>query len=175
VERSPEAVSQAIERLLEEVRAMAGPLAWQKVDQLVHELVQLYGEGLARLMERLAGTGALDDRLRAQLADDELLASLLALHGLHPLAPEARIARALAAAAPALGPRVSVELVGLEAGEARLRVAGPIAAGAARALERLVADAAPEVARVLVDGLPAAPPSGLIQIDLQRSRARAGR
>jgi hypothetical protein len=54
-------------------------------------------------------------------------------------------------------------------------VAGPIAAGAARALVRLVSDAAPEVARVIIDGLPAAPPSDLVQIDLRRSRARTGR
>jgi hypothetical protein len=65
-----------IEQLLSELRATAGPQVWPRVDELVSALVTLYGEGLARLL------AALDEVGRARLRGDELVASLLELHGL---------------------------------------------------------------------------------------------
>ena len=148
-------LSDGIERLLTEVRAVAGPVAWPRVEQLLSSVVQLYGAGLARVLE------SVDDTMRAKLSEDELIASLLVLHGLHPLGPEARIRRALEQMVP------QAKLVGLDEGVARLSVAnaGP---GLAEALSRLVQEVAPEVSRVEVLAEP------LVQIDLARTRARKG-
>src|SRR5262245_58095752 len=93
----PAEASQRIERLLEEVRAVAGPLAWRRVDELVRAIVALYGDGIARIL------GVLDEGQRATLSADALVGSLLALHGLHPLDAAARIRAALDEAAPRLG------------------------------------------------------------------------
>ncbi len=39
-----------VERLLGELQAMVSPLAWQRVQQLVQTLVDLYGAGLSRML-----------------------------------------------------------------------------------------------------------------------------
>lgn len=162
-----------IERLLDEIRSMASPPAWQRVDELVHRLVEVYGAGLARMMAMLDQAGTLDERLRERLCDDELVASLLLLHGLHPLPTEVRIRRALERARRRLGAD-AVELVALDAtGVARVRVEGEVrATGAAidQALRRAVEEAAPEIARIEIDGV-ATGETRLVQIDLGRSRA----
>ena len=163
----PAAASARIEQLLEELRATAGPPAWQRVDELVTTLVELYGRALGRMLEEV------EPARRAALADDELVGSLLALHELHPLPVDDRIRRALEAVAQTCGP---VELVAVEGDAARLRAIDPPALrGAAALLERAVLEAAPELARVEIDGLrePAAA-GGLVQIDVARSRAGGG-
>ena len=39
-------IGERIERLLEEVRSMASPPAWQRVDELIRLILELYGSGL---------------------------------------------------------------------------------------------------------------------------------
>lgn len=157
--------SARIERLLDTLRNTAGPLAWQRVDELLHVLMDLYGRGLSRLLELTAP----DEATRLTLAEDDLVSSLLALHGLHPLSPEARLRRALDDLKPKLG---VLELVALDGGTARLRaVDPPEIANLDRSLERLVLEVAPELDRVLIEGLRKPPQRGpLVQIDLARSR-----
>jgi hypothetical protein len=158
--------SQRIERLLQEVRGSVGPVAWRRVDELVTSIVDLYGRALGQLLE------AVDPAARPALADDELLASLLALHGLHPLPLDARIGRTLAELAPTFG---SLELLALDGTTVRLRaVDAPPIRDAAAAIERVLLEAAPELERVEVEGLREPAAAGpLVQIDLLRSRARA--
>jgi hypothetical protein len=151
-----------VERLLEELRGSAGPQVWPRVEELVRSLVDLYGSALARTV------AAVEEGRRAALADDELVGSLMALHGLHPLPIEARVRRALDAVAAQLG---RVELVALDRGRARLRaVDAPPVDGAEELLRRSVEEAAPELDAIEIDGLRAAPRGSLVQIDLQRSR-----
>src|SRR6478735_725850 len=137
-----------IERLLTELRSAASPMVWERVDALMQALVELYGDGLGRILT------ALDAEVRHRLAGDDLVASLLALHGLHPLPAETRIARALDSVAPQLG---AVELLAVEAGVARVRLGADAPRidpqAVAAALEQVITGAAPEVARVEVDGL----------------------
>ncbi len=40
-------VGERIESLLAEVRSMASPPAWQRVDELIRLILELYGSGLA--------------------------------------------------------------------------------------------------------------------------------
>jgi hypothetical protein len=175
--------SDRIERLLEEVRELASPPAWERVDSLVATIVDLYGTGLARVLALIAEAGRLDENLAARLAGDELVAGLLTLHGLHPHGAAERIRRALAPLAADVG---AIELVAVEESVARLRFTGGgsariAPARLARAVERLVRDVAPEVARVEIEGLslvPSAvegrsPVENLVQIDLGRSRRGA--
>ena len=77
-----------IERLLEEIRASASPPCWRRVDELMRLVVDLYGAGLGRIVE-IVGVAARDAdggaaAIPALLAADELVASLLLVHGLHP-------------------------------------------------------------------------------------------
>lgn len=85
-----------IAALLEEARAACGPHTWPSVERLLEAILQLQGEALVRIVAR-----APPDLLGA-LLEDELCASLLRLHGLHPEPVERRIARALEQIRPRL-------------------------------------------------------------------------
>jgi hypothetical protein len=167
-----------IERLLDEVRGMAGPSTWQRVEELVRLVVELYGAGLERLIDHAAASGARGPELEARLCGDELVSSLLVLHGLHPVPTAERVRRAVGE----LGRRGDAPLAGLELvevrgdGVVRVRLAGPggcpsTRASLLRSVERAIQDAAPEVVRVEVDGVDAGAPTGrLVTIGLPHAR-----
>jgi hypothetical protein len=127
-----------VETLLAELRVRAGPEAADVAEELVGCLVQLYGAGLATIMQVVSE----DDRLQALLIGDPLVESLLLVHDLHPLGTEARIRRALGR----LGP--GAELTGIDAdGVAEVRLAGGCGSTMA-AVEEAIAAAAPETTGV---------------------------
>jgi hypothetical protein len=163
--------SERIERLLTEVRATVSPLAWQRVEELLQTVVGLYGRGLGRVLDLLHAAQALDAAVARTLAADELVASLLSLHGLHPWPARQRIEAALETVAPQLG---RIEIVALDAQRVRLRALdAPPSVGAGETIERLVQEAAPELEAIEIEGLRAAATRGpLVQIDLARSAAR---
>src|SRR5690242_5737456 len=81
-------------RLLADAEAACGPAAWPRVESVITALIELYGAAIERLVvsaRELAPDGALD----ARIDDDELVSSLLLLHGLHPISLERRVTRAL--------------------------------------------------------------------------------
>lgn len=152
-----------IEELLGQVEAMVGQPAWQRVEELVQTLVSLYGAGLGRLLELATSSGD-GEALAAHLRRDELVSSLLLLHGLHPQSPAERARDALAELGRAFDARL--ELVALDDGVASVQLTRGEVSQAA--VERAIRDAAPEVSRVMVER-----PGGagdLVQIDLHRSR-----
>lgn len=112
---------------------------------------------MARILE-LAGE---DMSLRERLADDELVASLLVLHDLHPLGLEDRVRRALEGVRPYLashGGDVEVLAVDGDAGVVTLRMLGSCDGCASSsvtlelAVQRAIEEAAPEITHIEVDG-----------------------
>lgn len=147
-----------IEALLDELEAHAPADVWQRVEELVERLCEMYGEGLRRALSHLGASGALDDDTRERLCGDELLASLLLLHGLHPEPTSARVTGALDAVRPVLhAHRGDVALLAIEDGVVRLRLLGTCegCSSSTRTLrdviERAIFEAAPEVERVELD------------------------
>jgi hypothetical protein len=124
-------VGDRIEALLAELRAIDEPRARETAEELVRSLLELYGGGLARMMEIVydsAAGGELFDRFAA----DDLVASLLLLHDLHPEDTESRILRALDGVRPYLGSHGGdVRLLGIEDGVVRLRLEGSEVEGVA--------------------------------------------
>ncbi|APR80685.1 Hypothetical protein A7982_06032 [Minicystis rosea] len=169
-----------IAALLDEVQATVEPPTWQRVEALVEALVGLYGQGIERLLAIVASPEARAERLDALLCEDELVSSLLVLHGLHPVSTAARIEHALERARPHLGAHgVEISLVGVGAdGVARLRLSGAHRGCASsldsleRTLEAAIEAVAPEVKRVELDSPMRSGAERLVQIDLRRSRAR---
>ena len=129
--------------------------------EVAQALLDLYGEGLRRIVARVDAS---------ELADDELVSHLLLLHDLHPVPVEQRVRAALADVRPYLGSHGGdVELLGVSEGVARLRLEGscsgcPSSTITLRmAIEEAIYKAAPDVERVeAVDGPPA---PVLLQID----------
>src|SRR5271166_2544854 len=78
--------------------AAGGAAAHERAQLLVREVVGLYGAGLERIITLLG-----DPRLAEQLATDDLVASLLLVHGLHPHDVQRRVSEALDRVRPYLG------------------------------------------------------------------------
>jgi len=132
-----------VEALLADLRARCGPEAADVAEELVTCLVRLYGAGLEAILRVADGTAPGDtERFHALLIADPLIESLLLVHDLHPLAPDARIRRALGR----LG--TGVEFLGIDsAGVAQLRLGHGCGSSSAD-VERAVTDAAPEITAV---------------------------
>ena len=142
-----------IERLLDELQAMLPPIAYDRVVDIVQRVVTLYASGLSRTLSHARAAGA-DAGLDALLCEDELVASLLALHGMHPRSAEDRIRDALSAIAERLDGAM-LELIALEPdGAVRIRATGTAAPQLAeRMIRSAIEAAAPEITRLEIEGL----------------------
>jgi hypothetical protein len=154
----PNEAGARIEQLLDDINASVGARAWAIVEELVRALTDLYGAGLARAVELLGGTEPL---ALERLAADELVASLLLLHGLHPDSLPVRVRRAVDAVAPAVrsrGGELSLEELDEERCTARVSLRAGHGAGAAgEQLAAMLAEEVPDVAfTVTVEAAPVA-------------------
>ncbi|MGV9455237.1 NifU family protein [Streptomyces sp. NPDC003635] len=105
-----------LDQLLEGLASAPGP-ANRSALETVGLLTEVYGEALARVMDRADGP------LAERLADDELLGHLLVLHSIHPEPLERRAERAVERLRPAVQERGGdVEWAGVEAGVGRVRL-----------------------------------------------------
>jgi len=155
------AAGDRIEQLLGQLRDSADPRTRDRAEELLRLVTELYGAGLARVVE-LADAAA--PGLVGILAADELVGSLLLVHGLHPEALAQRVEAALAKVRPLLSSHGGdVELLELdeEAGAVHLRLLGSCdgcpssAVTLQSAVETAIVDAAPEI--VCIDVVPPAP------------------
>ncbi|MBS4727027.1 NifU family protein [Mycobacterium sp. SM1] len=137
-----------------------GAAARERAEQLVREVVELYGAGLARIMAMIEDPALID-----RLASDDLVASLLLVHGLHPHDVRRRVHDALDSVRPYLGSHGGdVHLLDVAGDTVRLQFAGSCKScpSSAVTLELAVEDAvraaAPEISSIEV--VPAEPDSG---------------
>ena len=172
------AASREVEALLDRLSA-ADPRAAAMASELVRALTELYGAALARVVE------VVDDAALRRMAADELVGGLLVLHDLHPDDLMTRVIAALDAVRPGLGAHAGdVDLLGIDdtpdGAVVRLRLAGschgcPSSTVTVRdAIERSIRAAAPEVARLEVEGLETAREPALLQIQPLRNYAADG-
>ena len=102
-----------IEALLD-ASAAHGQVARHRAEELVRLVTDLYGAGLERLLDIVYESGRLDAEVLDALAADELVASLLLVHDLHPYDVRTRVQRALDGVRPYLGSHGGdVELLGV--------------------------------------------------------------
>jgi Fe-S cluster biogenesis protein NfuA/nitrite reductase/ring-hydroxylating ferredoxin subunit len=148
-----------METLLGEIESLTDPNARSKAAEMAQVLLELYGEGLARMMEVIA-QGEKSERAFEAFAEDELVSHLLLLHGLHPLDMETRVVRALEEVRPYLQSHGgNVELLGIEEGVARVRMEGscdgcPSSAVTLKlAIEEAVLKAAPDLEGIEAEGV----------------------
>jgi Fe-S cluster biogenesis protein NfuA/nitrite reductase/ring-hydroxylating ferredoxin subunit len=148
-----------IETLLGEIETLADPHAKSKAAEMAQVLLELYGEGLARMMEVVA-QGEESERAFKVFAEDELISHLLLLHGLHPLDVETRVVQALEEVRPYLESHGgNVELLGVEGGVARVRMEGscdgcPSSAVTLKlAIEEAILKAAPDLEGIEAEGV----------------------
>lgn len=163
------AAGERIETLLDASSA-GGAVARERAEQLVREVVDLYGAGLERIVEIAAHSQG--GSLLQDLARDDLVASLLLVHGLHPHDVETRVRTALDSVRPYLGSHGGdVELIAVDDGVVQLRLTGSCKTcpSSSVTLELAVKDAvqaaAPETTDIVVVAAEPAAAAGLISAD----------
>jgi Fe-S cluster biogenesis protein NfuA len=151
------AAGDRIEQALEELQATADPRTVNLAEELLRLVAELYGAGFTRIVE-LAQERA--PQLLDVVAGDELLASLLLVHGLHPDSLDQRVEAALVSVRPFLAQHGGdVELLGIDeaVGAVKLRLLGscdgcPSSASTLKgAVEVAIVEAAPEIVRIVVE------------------------
>src|SRR4051812_20517328 len=141
--------------------AAGGAVARERAEQLVREVTDLYGAGLERMMGLAV---AANPALAEAFTRDNLVASLLLVHGLHPHCVERRISDALDSVRPYLGSHGGdVSLLEVDGDVVRLQFSGSCKScpSSAVTLELAVEDAvraaAPEIASIEVVAAEAPP------------------
>jgi len=134
---------------------MAAVEAPDRAEELLGEMLDLHGAGLARVWAEL------EPAARDRLAADPVVSQMLLVHGLHPVPLERRVAAALDRVRPYLASHGGgVELLGLENGVVHLLLQGTCngcassAATLELAIERALEEEAPDLLGVEVEGLP---------------------
>jgi Fe-S cluster biogenesis protein NfuA len=156
-----------IDALLDQVETFPEPQR-ELVTELVQALLDMYGEGLSRIVARCDVP-----------VEDELVAHLLFLHGLHPVPVQERVLGALDEVRPYLVAHGGgVELLDVTDGVVHLRLEGacngcPSSALTLKsAVEEAIQKAAPDIDRIEAEG--ASEPSGLLQIEIACPVPQAG-
>jgi Fe-S cluster biogenesis protein NfuA len=160
----------ALDGLLQRVEAIADADARATALSAVQGLLELYGDGLARLLEGV--TSRCGAQVVRELAADDLVGHLLLLHGLHPVDLDTRVRAALERVQPYLTAHGgSVELLGIEAGRARLRLQGTCNGCASSEttlkllIERAIEEAAPDLEAIETERSPLPTLASFVALD----------
>jgi Fe-S cluster biogenesis protein NfuA len=167
---------QKIEGLVRAIESAGDANTRTSAIELMQSVMEVHAAGIERMMEITFESGATGGELVDRFGDDELVASLLLLYGLHPLDFETRVVRALDSVRPYLKSHGGdVELLGTEENVVHLRFKGSCngcgssAATLEHAIEEAIYEAAPDVIGIEVEGMTAPPPSGLVQLARART------
>jgi Fe-S cluster biogenesis protein NfuA/nitrite reductase/ring-hydroxylating ferredoxin subunit len=154
-----------IEQLTAAIDAGADPFLRGTVDELVSVIIEMYGEGLTRIVRELAEQG--EEGLLLRLADDGVIGSLMLIHDLYPVPLEARVEEALASVRPYMESHGGdVQLLRLSDGVAHLKLVGhchgcPASAATLElAIKEALAEAAPDLLGLEVEGVAEPRPVG---------------
>lgn len=159
--------------------AAGGVAARERSEQLVAEVTDLYGAALERVM-----TISLDanPELAEAFVRDNLVASLMLVHGMHPHDVHHRVEAALDSVRPYLGSHGGdVHLIEVEGTTVRLRFAGSCRSCPSSsvtlelAVEDAIRSAAPEVDAIEVVAAAPTPSGSLISADSLLDRVHANR
>ena len=132
-----------VEALVGALEQCPDPATREAARQLVRTLLDLHAAGLGRVLDLAGRQSALAERL----ADDDLVSSLLLLHGLHPRPAAERVARGLERVRPLLrSVGGDVELIEADEAVVRLRLRGESAPALRKVVEEAVTEAAPDAA-----------------------------
>jgi Fe-S cluster biogenesis protein NfuA len=163
-----------VESLVHDLEQLPDASIRRSAQEVVRTVVELHGLALERMLERIADAGAAGRALIDSLAQDELVASVLLLHGIHPVDLETRVGQAIDSVRPLLRSHGgNVELLAISGGVVRLRMLGncdgcPSSALTLKsAIEQAIIEKAPDVTGIEVDGAAGnghAVPGGLVQI-----------
>jgi Fe-S cluster biogenesis protein NfuA len=157
----PRKAVQRIEELIRSLDEHPDPAARETARELLALVLDLHGIGLAKLMGIVTSANS-GPAILARLLEEKQVEAMLLLHGLHPDDLETRVRRVADRLRPHLGVHgLRLEVVEIARGTVRLRVHGsggsaisaPVLWTLPGDIEDAVVEAAPDVERVVIDGL----------------------
>jgi Fe-S cluster biogenesis protein NfuA/nitrite reductase/ring-hydroxylating ferredoxin subunit len=155
-----EQLVERVEELQAQLEASGESVPRWLAEELVSSVVQMYGAGLERIVGTLMSAGDDGERVAASLAGDELVATLLLIHDLHPVPLEQRVQDALDSVRPYMESHGgNVELLSLEHGVARIHLRGSCSDCSASAvtlelaIKQALEEAAPDLEGLEVAGM----------------------
>ncbi|MDQ1686798.1 MAG: hypothetical protein QOC82_3535, partial [Frankiaceae bacterium] len=164
----PDQLIGRVQELSARLESLDDSVARELAEELVAAVVQMYGEGLERTMEVVAGAGPAGQPIQESLAQDGLIASLMLIHDLYPVSLEERVTEALDRVRPYMESHGgNVELLGIEDRIAYLRLEGSCKTCAASsatlelAVRQALEEAAPDHEGMEVEGVAEPEPTGL--------------
>jgi Fe-S cluster biogenesis protein NfuA/nitrite reductase/ring-hydroxylating ferredoxin subunit len=172
-----------VQELTEALEALPEGHAKDVAEDLIGAIMELYGDGLRRVVGALQEAGPAGQEIHGQLVEDGVVASLLLIHDLFPIDLEARVREALATVRPYMESHGGdIEFLGIDDGVARLRLEGhckgcPASAATLElAIKEAIEEAAPDLAGLEVEGVvparrPPGPSPGLLQIRMPADTA----
>jgi Fe-S cluster biogenesis protein NfuA/nitrite reductase/ring-hydroxylating ferredoxin subunit len=157
---SSEELVERVEALSEEVERLGDPRSRALAQELLGAVLELYGDGLARIVATIDEAGEAGAQIRERLASDGAVASLLLIHDLYPVPIAERVEEALRSVRPYMESHGGdVELLGLDGDIARLRLQGSCdgcpasSATLELAIKSALEEAAPDLQGIEVEGL----------------------
>ena len=118
-------MAKRLQELIEQIQNQPNPAARALLQECLQSLLAFYGEGLSRILAHVQDSGAEGQSTLQQLLHDRAVSSLLLIHGLHPIALEARLREALEKVRPYMQSHGgNIELLSLEDDVARVRLEG---------------------------------------------------
>lgn len=162
-EKLSQEVIARIEALVRKAESLSDPAARTVTIELVQAVMDLHSAALGRIVEIASLRGSIDG-----LLSDDLASSILVLHGLHPEDVLARVARAMDKLSRHFDSRgARVELLNLDPGAIRVRYTGRRRNASIRqTIEDAIAEAAPEIASVVIEGLDEEPETGFVPLSV---------
>jgi Fe-S cluster biogenesis protein NfuA/nitrite reductase/ring-hydroxylating ferredoxin subunit len=159
---APEELVLRIQDLQERLEATGEAATREVADALVASVIQMYGAGLERIVELLAAAGEAGTEIAQSLSDDDLVATLLLIHDLHPVPLEDRVRAALDSVRPYMESHGgNVELLSLHDGVATIHLRGSCSDCSASsvtlelAIKQALEEAAPDLEALEVLGVAA--------------------
>jgi Fe-S cluster biogenesis protein NfuA/nitrite reductase/ring-hydroxylating ferredoxin subunit len=114
-----------IQELVEKVQTIDDPAARAMLQDCLESVLTFYGHGLSRILQVIDRAGPEAGKVREALLQDNGVAGLLLIHGLHPVPLETRLSQALEKVRPYMQSHGGdVELLSLENDFALLRLKG---------------------------------------------------
>ncbi|MEW6126068.1 MAG: NifU family protein [Acidobacteriota bacterium] len=162
---------QKIEHLVHTIESAADPNVRASAVELMQTVMELHSKGIERMLEIAFESGQTGSELIDRFGDDDLVAGLLLLYGLHPLDMESRILQALDKVRPYLRSHGgNVDFLGITDGVVRLKLQGSCNGCASSAMtlklaiEEAIYETAPDVLGLEVEGV-VAQPTAFVQLE----------
>jgi Fe-S cluster biogenesis protein NfuA len=151
--------SDRIEELVDRLESAGDPAIRAVAQELLQAVIELHGIALERVLD-VVGDVPSGDAALARIASDDLVSGVLSLHGIHPVAMEARVSAAIEKVKPYLRSHGGdVELASVEGDTIHVRLQGTCGSCSSSSetmkshVEEAIFDAAPEVQHVVAESM----------------------